>query len=566
MKSIRIYGAAWLVAVLALAAGLRSAYYIRIDNDGMRYALVADQILKGNGLKLIAYGVVPLGMGPPPDSSGLWPDIWQMPLLPVSYALLGGVRPGRVWPAQAVNILAHLVASLCAFRVARRCAGNVAGMGAGALVAISYPLLALVGQAWTEPLFIAFLMMTVCMLQASRFARPQWRYFASGGLAAGAACKTRNSGLALIPLFLCAACIVWYRKGARPAARLMCLGALPPVIAIGVWMARNIWLYSSLIGFALATPDRGWTEALRGMLALLVEQSGFDEPGWRAALTFLLLAVPACALLLSPGIWREVVRMVRRGLDLPLVAAAWYLGALVIALTFKFPMFEVRFAAPLIPLFAIVAMVIIARGWNAVRERGAPRIAAIGLAISLAVIAGGEASRSYLLLPHTLSSGVYGSESECVRWVLAHNSPKRAVATNAPYAVAFFTGMTTAMLPYCHPWLSFERLPADLDRRIPEWMRRIGAEYLLLLRVVDGLPQEEWGSVWGSLQDGLPENVWGGYIARLSRPSTAPRDQSGVSGERVHGTLKSPQASGPERLIRVYECSLGVVYRLAEGG
>lgn len=544
MKSIRICGAAWLIAVLALAAGLRSAYYIRLDNDGMRFALVADQILKGNGLKLSAYGAVPRGLGPSPDSSGLWPDIWQMPLLSVSYALLGGVRPGRVWPAQAVNVLAHLVASLCAFHIARRCAGIVAGMGTGALVAFSFPLLSLVGQMWTETLFIAFVMTTVCMLQASRLAPPHWPYLASSGLVAGAACETRNPGVALIPLFIYESCIVLFRKGWRPAARLLCLGALPPIIVIGAWAGRNAFLYSSPIGFARAAPERGWTDALREMLVQLVEQLGFNEPGWRTTLTFLLLAIPACALLLSPGRRCEAVRMLGRGLDLPLAAATCYMGALVIALTVAFPVFEARFAAPLIPLFAIVAVVIIARGWNAVRKRGARKIAVIGLTVSVAVIVGGEASRSYLLLPHTLSSGVYGSESECVKWVLAHNSPKKAVVTNAPYMVAFFTGMTTVGLPYCHPWLSFERLPADLDRRIPEWMRQIGAEYLLLLRVVDGLPQEEWGKV----REGLPEKVWGEFIARLSRPAPVPPPR------------------WQERLMRIYECPDGVVYRLSDGG
>ena len=149
----------------------------------------------------------------------------------------------------------------------------------------------------------------------------------------------------------------------------------------------------------------------------------------------------------------------------------------------------------------------------------------------------GEARRSFDNLPRTSPSGDYGTTIGAYTYVTARSGPGSIIVTNTPSMVSFFSGVPTVCLPYRHPWLAWQKIPDDIDRVLPEKMKQIGADYLLLLRVIDGLPREEWIG----LENGLPEDVWGKFIADISR------------GEDVSKELE-----------KVYECPRGVVYKLRD--
>jgi hypothetical protein len=64
------------------------------------------------------------------------------PLLPMLYALMGGVTPGNYLPAQIVNLLSHTAVSVFTFLIMRRLyEHDLLALLTGTLAAFSPPLL-----------------------------------------------------------------------------------------------------------------------------------------------------------------------------------------------------------------------------------------------------------------------------------------------------------------------------------------------------------------------------------------------------------------------------------------
>lgn len=535
MTRVKSVGAAGLVILAALLAGGRAAYYIRLDNDGMRYALISTQILLGRGIATPATLSVYPSLFPDPDAFGNTPATWQPPLLPAVYALLGGVRPGRIWPAQAVNLLAHLVTAIASFLIARRLGGDLAGLAAGLFVALSYPLLDLAGHFWTEPLSIAFFTLSVAVLQASRVARSPARLQLCSGLSATAAGAARWTGVGLFPMLLWDACLSSAGRGARAALRAAARTVLIPLAVMAALFTRNYLCTGTLRGESLAPTGRTWGEVAYGVAADSRDLFDLQVPGTRAAAAFALCVVPLLGLILSGSPGRALRGLLREGLDLVLLAALGYLGVIVVMYRVSVPYFEPRIVAPVVPLVLVTVAVLMARGWRAIGERWGARVGSAGFLAALVLIGAAEAGRSFRLLPCTFPGADYGFDIPSCRWALTHCPPGSILVTNAPYMVSFFGGVPTVSPPYrpgCNP---FERTPATTEEELVSDMRRIGARYLLLLRITDGLSREEWADYRG----GLPAKDWGVCVATLSR------------GKAVS-----------DKLVKVHECPLGVVYRV----
>lgn len=527
-----------VVALVALAAALYAAYFIRLDNDGMLYSLVADQILKGRGLRTPAFGAISLYLPPRPDSAGTWPDTWETPLLPTLFALMRGVRPGHIWPAQVVNVCAHLLSSLLAFLIAFRCAGLIAGVSAGIAMSIWYTPLIVVGQVWTEALFISLSVLTVGLLQASRGRKDNRGFLLGSGCAALAACAARTIGIVLLPLFLWEALRSWKRSGIRDAVRTVLLTLPVPLSFVVAWISRNMVLRGVPTGVPFPPTHRSLGAVFEGVMSIIAEQ--FTEGDIRSMVlqAGMLLGIPTMALLIIPQGRRAISRLLGSGLDLVLLAAALYAGLLMYAFFTTQPVFEPRHATPLVPWVLIAAAAVIVSGWETI---GRVRLRLPGGLIcmvgSLALMVVHGAARSIRSLPHSQRGKEFGIESDSCQWVMSHIKPGSILVTNVPYTVSFFTGIHTMNPMYRHSWNAFERLPPDLDKALVQKMEELNARYVLLIRVTDGQSRE----AGDNFEKGLPAEVWGEFVARLSR------------GEDTSG-----------RFEKVYECPRGVVYKLRD--
>lgn len=497
MKELKSNIAVGAVILVALLAAARTAYYIQLDNDGMRYGLVADQILLGRGLrKPVMFN--DLHFATPLDSFGTVPYTTQQPLLPVLYALMDGVRPGRLWPGQILNVCAHVLISLFSFMIARRLAGTVAGVASGIIVALSYPLLRVVGHLWTEALFIALVMVTIKLLQASRMRSPGWGYLLGSSAAAAAAFATRSIGVALVPLFLWEAVVAWRRGGLRPAIRTLLITVPVPLIVIAALWSRNFLLTGTIRGDWLPDTGRSWIVGLTGFMGVTVNQFGVYGLCLRAALSAILFGIPCTALLFLPKGKTEISNLWREGLDLVLLAAICYIVVIAHSLAGSQAVFEIRFAAPLVPLIIITAVVVVVRGWNILGEIRLRRLTSFCLLGSLLLIGTGEAVRSFKLLPKDAETLFWYRESYWCKWMVSHCEPGSIIVTNVPCRVPFFSGIAALRPPY-RGHNPFKRIPHNMDEILPRKMKEIGAKYILLVDVWNGLPEEHWGEFMAAL-------------------------------------------------------------------
>jgi hypothetical protein len=336
------------------------------------------------------------------------------------------------------------------------------------------------------------------------------------------------------------ACLSAAGSGARAALRAAARTVLIPLAVMAAFFTRNYLYAGTLRGLSLAPTGRTWGEVACGVAADFREIFDLQVPGTRAAAAFALCAAPLLGLVLSGSLGRALRGLLREGLDLVLLAALGYLGVIAGAYRVSQPYFEPRIVAPVVPLAWVTAAVLMARGWRAIGERWGVRVGSAGFLAALVLIGAAEAGRSFRLLPRAFPGADYGFDIPSCRWAVAHCPPGSILMTNAPYMVSFFGGIPTVSPPYkprCNP---FEKSPVGTEDALVRGMRRLGARYLLLLRVTDGLSREEWADY----RDGLSAEEWGACVAALSRGAAS--EPGGV-------------------FARVFQCPFGVVYELRDG-
>ena len=218
MEKRRTLAAIGFLTVCAVAVAMLTTRNIGLTTDSMQYAAVADQVLAGHGVRT---PLLALGGGEVDPATGTQPFMVQPPFLPLLFAAMGGVSADRLWPGQAINIVAHVVTVLCCFLIARRLTGDlVFAILAAAAVLWAPAVLAVTGKLWTEALFAALFMSSVMFLQASRRSPRRDLCLVMAGLAAAAAFATRWAGVALAPLLLWECFITWHERSLREGIRV----------------------------------------------------------------------------------------------------------------------------------------------------------------------------------------------------------------------------------------------------------------------------------------------------------------------------------------------------------
>ncbi|MEW6602887.1 MAG: glycosyltransferase family 39 protein, partial [Nitrospirota bacterium] len=147
---------------------------IKISPDAMRFGLISQQILSGNGIRVpiirLEDTYVPV--------NGAIPFLDQMPLIPLLFALLGGLTPQSYMPAQLVNVVCHTAISCLTFLIMKKLSNKWLALLTGLLVAFSYPLLWLANHICSDSLLIALMTAAVYFLILSRSAvdsQSNWR-------------------------------------------------------------------------------------------------------------------------------------------------------------------------------------------------------------------------------------------------------------------------------------------------------------------------------------------------------------------------------------------------------
>jgi hypothetical protein len=510
-----------ILLISSTTAALLAVKNIKISPDSMRFGLVSQQILSGNGIRVpivrLEDNYVPV--------NGAIPFLDQMPLVPILFAALGGFSFQNYFPAQFSNAVAHIAITIFTFLIMRRLYGNsILALLTGLVVSFSFPLLWAADHVTTESIFIAFTVASIYFLIVSRQSKGNQyvRYLFFASLCAVASILTRNAGIAIVPVFLWEA--IFLLKNKRPESRMVSTYLLIslPIVTIILMFVRNYVVSGSLRGFNQASPERSFMEAVAGTVKMIFQQFRLGNNAIIVITSIVIFCITY--ILLNRQVRKEAREYMIAGLDLIWCYLLIYTGLICLTMAIQQWQFEMRFVFPLVPFIFVGIILMVSLVRNGTRMHGFSKLSSLGMAIFLGIISFGSGYKTYMNFSEFSyrQEKAYSLLDSCTyRWLKEEISNSTMIATNRPFHLAFFGGYPTVALPHkrYNPTIN---VPDDMERVLPEKMSYLGASLLALFEKAD-------------------KEYEGKYIADL------------FNRRRSHG-----------RFILKYECSDGVVYSLKE--
>jgi len=513
----------WIYSILIIFSVLSASFAvknIKISPDSMRFGLVSQQILSGNGIRVpiirLEDNYVPV--------NGAIPFLDQMPLLPILFALLGGVTSQNFLPAQIVNLISHVVISLFTYLIMKNLCNKGVALLTGILVSFSYPLLWLTNHICTDPLFIALTAAALYFLILSRdtnYCRFSRNFFIAG-IFASAAILTRNAGIAIIPVFLWEAFVLVKNKRPESKYPFTILTIALPVITTTAIFIRNYIISGSLRGFNDTIPERSYLSAFKGTIEMIFKQFQLGKNGVILIVLFVMLFI--IYVLTNAHLRKEVLKHFNMGLDSIIVFILSYTALIGLTMAKQQWRFELRYVSPLVPFLFISCIFMIVFVLDSVKFKGFSKLSLCGMILFLSVITLGNFYKTFLNLPEFLNKQekVYSILSSCTyKWLTKSYGKDIMIATNRPFHLSFFGGYSTIALPHkrFNPGI---HVPDNMASVLPERMSKLGAQVLALFEEAE-------------------ERYEGSYVTELFN-----------------------KRETNDKFILAHECSDGVVYTLTQ--
>ncbi len=477
----------WIYCILIITAFLYAFYVvsnIKISPDGMRFGLISEQILSGNGIKVplirLEDNYIPV--------NGAIPFLDQLPLVPILFALMGGLTPETYLPAQLLNMISHMAIAIFTFLLMQKLYDKKSiALLTGILVSLAYPLLKAAHLISSEPLFIAFTLASVYFLILSRDPRDKQfrRNFVVAGLCASASIMTRNAGIAIIPVFFWEAIILVKNK--RPESKHLStiLAISLPVITAMTIFIRNYMISGSLRGFEQASPERSLPEAFAGTIKMMFEQ--FHLGGNAIVLIALFVLLFVFSIVVSINLRAMLLKLIPAGLDLAVIFILSYTALVCLTMATQQWNYELRFVYPLVPFFIVISMIMIVSLWDTVKLTGFNKLSFSGMILSLSILTVGVCYKTFVNRHDFLyeQERAYSILNSCAfEWIRNNYDEKTIIATNRPFHLGFFGGYPTIALPHkrFNPTIN---VPEDMGTVLPERMSKFGATVLVLFEKAD---------------------------------------------------------------------------------
>ncbi len=472
-----IYGILFISAVLPAFLAIKN---IKISPDSMIYALISQEILSGNGIKL------PIMIDMESNFAfinGLAPHFDEPPLLPILYAILGGVTPQSFLPAQIINVICHIVVGIITFLLMKKLYDNKGiALLTGISVSVSYPLLWNTHYIITEPLFIALTVAMLYFLILSRYAdnteSPQYIIIAS--ICTSASILTRYAGLALIPVFFWEILILIKNKNIKIKSVSTIISALLPVItAIALFTSAYI-VSGSVFGRNPPPTERSYLSGFIGTIKMMLLQ--FDLGDRQVKLIGIFMTLFILYVLVNSDARRELSKYVHSGLDLILLFILSYTVLISLAMTKSQTVFEFRFMSPLVPFLFILYFLMIVLICEKIRFKGYSILSVCVLILFLVIIIFGNCYKTYMKSGNIISNdtGHYRIlNSPTYHWIKANYGENVIITTNRPFHLSFFGGYSTLRLPHKR----FEKnswIPDNMELYLPNRMSKFGSRVLVL--------------------------------------------------------------------------------------
>ncbi|MGZ8706568.1 MAG: hypothetical protein ACXW0R_04200 [Gaiellaceae bacterium] len=401
-----------------------------LSPDSAVYLSSAAHLLQGSGLK--TYSGHTLVLFPP-----------GFPALVSAIGWLLGVDVATA--ARILNVVSLAVAVAAACVLLRRHVESRPLQFAGAVgVAGAAPLVDVASHAWSEPTFIAFMLLAVLAIE-DLLERPTRSAFLAAGTLVSAAFLIRYSGLAL--LLTGVGSMLIYGCGASWKARLV-RGAVTGAVMVSVpaaWLGRNL---------AVAGTAFGGRETPNVAMSVQLRRAGGEIASWlvpRYLPAGLRLAgigvIAAAALAVAARLLSSSVRARRRSLiPLVLFSGSYLLLLAVSAAVTQIDPLGARLLSPLFVPAVVIGLALLDR----VRDAGlqsARTALTLGVVCwaALAIVAG--ARRAHELAPgEGYSSAIWRSSALALR-LRQSQSGNMLLFSNRPDAVWATTRHDARCLP-----------------------------------------------------------------------------------------------------------------------
>jgi hypothetical protein len=514
----------WIYVILIMvsaSSALFVAHNIKISPDSMRFGLISEEILSGNGIRVPIIRLLDTFV----PVNGAIPFLDNMPFFPILISLMGGIAPQNLLAGQIVNVISHVFISVLTFLIMKNLYGNKSiALLTGILVSISFPMLKRTHHLSGEPLFLALTAATIYFLILSRNSDHSRfsRNLVAASFCASVAILTRNAGIALIPVFIWTAFILLINKRSALKYVSTIWAVTLPIITAVAMFARNYLVSGSLRGFNQASPERSYLDAVTGTLKIIFMQFQLGKNAVVLIVSFMTLLV--LYILLNSNLRKEILKYFSSGLDFILVFIFSYTALICLTMAKQQWNFEIRYVSPLVPFLFISSFFVIVFVCEGIKFKRFPKLSLVGMILFFSIIALGSCYKTYLNLPYFLSKQInyYSIQQSCTyKWLKDHYGSNMMITTNKPYHLSFFGGYSTIALPHrrFNPTIN---MPVEMESVLPARMSKFGSSVLALFEEVE-------------------EQYEGGYIARLFN-----------------------RRENNDKFSLVHKCSDGVIYNLRE--
>jgi hypothetical protein len=422
----------------ALALIGTSRYGVGLTPDSASYLSAARSLASGDGYRTFAGG---------PYLH--WPPLF--PTILAGFALVG-IEPPTA--ARLLNALAFGLIILSAGHLLRRTVQTRLLVVLGTASVVSSALLKVSMMAWSEPLFVLFVLLSLVEL-SSFLETNQFLALVRAALLAALCLLQRYAGAMVVSsgclmlVFYGPRCSFWKRVGR--SAFFGCLSAAPA----GLWMQHH-----HIVTGAIARAEAGAPAALprNAVLALRTLGKWFMADGVRLPMGIVVLSVAAAAA--TALLWRRVhqaapsaaPRTIRAG-TMGAFALAFVAQQVVLSTILPLARIGDRLLIPVqVPLMLLVFMES-DRLLVLVRQADGKRLAARAAVVALLGLwvlcsAGVTLAEAAKAVGH--GAGGYAAagwqESPAMQW-LRQNPPKGLVCSNSADAIYLLTGLQTIYSP-----------------------------------------------------------------------------------------------------------------------
>ncbi len=472
----------WMFSILvisALLAALFAVKNIKISPDSMRFGLISQQIISGNGFRVPIIRLEDMYI----PVNGAITFLDQMPLYPLLLAVLGGVTPQSFLAGQIVNVVCLVIIAILTYLIVKRLYDNsIAALFAGVLAVTSYPLIRVTHHVWSEPLFIAFTVASIYFLVCARSSSGLQfrRNFFIASICAGASILTRNAGVALVPVFFWEVLVLFRNKRPESKSIFTIIAVAVPILTSASMFVRNYMVSGMLRGFYQPSPERSFVSAFTGTIKMIFMQFQLGEKSFM--LIALLMVIFVIYYSVNANLRKDAAQYFSSGLDLILVYVLSYAALIVIAMAKQAWNYELRLVSPLVPFLFICSVTIIVLVCKTIERRGFVNLAFAGMIISLSILTLGNCYKTYLNLPgvYHKSETSHSILNTCsFNWLKENYERGAMIVTNKPFHLGFFGEYSTVALPHKRFDPNIQ-IPEDMKLILPKQMTKFGSRVLAL--------------------------------------------------------------------------------------